>query len=144
MGIPTGLKLFDKAGHTLDSDKNKQKQALDEIGLWLFIQLNKTKNSAGILRFEKDIQEFEKLDKTESYSSNAILVTGSSYIRLWKTVKQDLAPYEIIHRGFGGSNIAEIYGRMPDNNLEQALGFLLSPGNRWVSLLCNTRPPANN
>jgi acetyl esterase/lipase len=108
LGIPTGLKLFDKAGHTLDSDKNKQKQALDEIAFWLFIQLNKTKNSAGILRFEKDIQEFEKLDKTESYSSNAILVTGSSYIRLWKTIKQDLAPHEIIHRGFGGSNIAEM------------------------------------
>jgi hypothetical protein len=108
LGIPTGLKLFDKAGHTLDSDKNKQKQALDEIALWLFIQLNKTKNSAGILRFEKDIQEFEKLDNTESYSSNAILVTGSSYIRLWKTIKQDLAPHEIIHRGFGGSNISEM------------------------------------
>jgi hypothetical protein len=74
----------------------------------LFIQLNKTKNSAGILRFEKDIQEFEKLDNTESYSSNAILVTGSSYIRLWKTIKQDLAPHEIIHRGFGGSNISEM------------------------------------
>ena len=108
LGIPAGLKLFDKAGHTLDSDKNKQKQALDEISLWLFTLLNKGNNSVGVLRFEKDIQEFEKLDKTESYSSNAILVTGSSYIRLWKTIKQDLAPHEIIHRGFGGSNIAEM------------------------------------
>lgn len=108
LGIPTGLKLFDNAGHTLDNDKNKQKQALDEIALWLYIRLNKAKNSVGILRFEKEIQEFEKLDKTESYSSNAILVTGSSYIRLWKTIKQDLAPHEIIHRGFGGSNIVEM------------------------------------
>ncbi len=48
------------------------------------------------------------MDKTASYSPNAILVTGSSYIRRWNTIKQDLAPHEIIHRGFGGSNIAEM------------------------------------
>lgn len=108
LGITTGLKLFEGSGHTLDNDKNKQKQALDEITLWLSAQINKSKNSAGISRFEKEIQEFEKLDKIESYSSDAILVTGSSYIRLWKSIKQDLAPHEIIHRGFGGSNIAEM------------------------------------
>ncbi len=108
LGIPTGLKLFDNVGHTLDNDKNKQKQALDEIAQWLYTQLNMAKNSAGILRFEKEIQEFEKLDQTEKYSPNAILVTGSSYIRRWNTIKKDLAPHEIIHRGFGGSNIAEM------------------------------------
>ncbi len=108
LGIPVGLKLYENAGHTLDNDKEKLRSSLDEIGLWLFTQLNRNKNSEGILRFEKEIEEFEKLDKIESYSSNAILVTGSSYIRLWKTIKQDLAPHEIIHRGFGGSNIVEM------------------------------------
>lgn len=108
LGIPVGLKLYENAGHTLDNDKEKLRSSLDEIGLWLFTQLNRNKNSEGFLRFEKEIEEFEKLDKIESYSSNAILVTGSSYIRLWKTIKQDLAPHEIIHRGFGGSNIVEM------------------------------------
>lgn len=108
LGIPTGLKLFENAGHTLDSDKNKQKEALEEIGHWLFTQLNKGKNSVGILRFENEIQAFEKLDKTEKYSSNSILITGSSYIKRWSTIKKDLSPHEIIHRGFGGSNIGEM------------------------------------
>jgi hypothetical protein len=108
LGIPVGLKLYENAGHTLDSDKNRFKNSLDEIGFWLYSQLNKAKNSEGVLRFEKEIQEFEKSDKTISYSSNAILVTGSSYIRLWKNIQQDLAPHEIIHRGFGGSNIVEM------------------------------------
>jgi lysophospholipase L1-like esterase len=62
----------------------------------------------GVLRYEKDIQAFEKLDKTETYSPNAILVAGSSYIRLWTTIKQDLAPQEIIQRGFGGSNVQDM------------------------------------
>ena len=108
LGIATGIKLFKNSGHTLDNDKAKQNQALDEIGLWLFTQLNNTNNSVGVLRFEKEIQQFEKSDKTESYSPNSILFTGSSFIRLWKTIKQDLAPHEIIHRGFGGSNIGEM------------------------------------
>jgi lysophospholipase L1-like esterase/pimeloyl-ACP methyl ester carboxylesterase len=108
LGIPTGLKLFENAGHTLDNDKAKQNQALDEISLWLFTQVNKLKNTAGILRFEKEIQAFEDLDKTEKYSPHALLITGSSYIKRWNTIQKDLAPHEIIHRGFGGSNIAEM------------------------------------
>lgn len=108
LGIPVGLKLYEKAGHTLNGDKNKFQNSLDEIGYWLYTQLDKSSNSEGVLRFVKEIQEFEKLDKTVTYSSNAILVTGSSYIRLWKSIKQDLAPHEIIHRGFGGSNIVEM------------------------------------
>jgi arylsulfatase A-like enzyme/lysophospholipase L1-like esterase len=62
----------------------------------------------GVLRYEKDIQAFEKLDKTETYSPNAILIAGSSYIRLWTTIKKDLAPQEIIQRGFGGSNVQDM------------------------------------
>jgi predicted esterase len=108
LGIPTGLKLFSNLGHTLDNDKVKQNEALQEIGLWLFTQISKKKNLDGITRFEKEILAFEKLDETEKYSPNAILFTGSSYIKRWATIKQDLAPHEIIHRGFGGSNIAEM------------------------------------
>ena len=67
-----------------------------------------SKKGIGVLRYEKDIQAFEALDKTETYSPNAILVAGSSYIRLWTVIKQDLAPQEIIQRGFGGSNVADM------------------------------------
>lgn len=105
VGVPTALRLVEKAGHNIGKDNYPL--ALEEITLWLFQQLQKP-SSEGILRYEKDILEFEKLDKTEIYSPNAILFTGSSYIRLWKTIKQDLAPNEIIHRGFGGSNVSEM------------------------------------
>jgi acetyl esterase/lipase/lysophospholipase L1-like esterase len=108
LGISTGLKVFENTGHTLDNDKTKQTEALDEIGLWLYIQLNRNANTPTVFRYEKDIQEFERLDQTEKYSSNAILFSGSSFIRLWKSIHKDLAPHEIIHRGYGGSNISEM------------------------------------
>lgn len=106
IGVPTGLRLYANAGHNIGNEN--QLDALKEVSQWLFAQLNRNEESKGILRFEKEIQEFEKSDKTDSYSSNTILITGSSYIRLWKTIKQDLGPHEIIHRGFGGSNIGEM------------------------------------
>src|SRR5512133_2447069 len=57
--------------------------------------------------WEKDISEFESLDRSEVYRTDAILFTGSSSIRLWKTLKSDMAPYNVIQRGFGGSKLSD-------------------------------------
>lgn len=39
LGIPTGLRLFQGAGHTLDNDKLKQDSALQSLSGWLYLQL---------------------------------------------------------------------------------------------------------
>ncbi len=57
--------------------------------------------------WEKDISEFERLDRAETYPTDAILFTGSSSIRLWTTLKNDMAPYNVIQRGFGGSKLSD-------------------------------------
>ena len=61
-----------------------------------------------VLAWEKDIQKFEELDKTESYPDNSILFMGSSSIRLWSTLEKDMAPYPVIQRGFGGSKLSDL------------------------------------
>lgn len=38
----------------------------------------------------------------------AVLVVGSSSIRRWSTVEEDLAPLTILHRGFGGSRLVDV------------------------------------
>ena len=109
LGIPTGYRPFLGAGHTLDNNVAKQDSAIADVSQWLYTQLHHHGgNTEGVLRYEKDIQKFEELDKTATYSSNAILVTGSSYIRQWTNIAADLAPHEVIPRGFGGSNIREM------------------------------------
>lgn len=55
-------------------------------------------------KWEGEISAFDKLNQTEKYPANSILFVGSSSIRLWSTLKEDMAPYPIIQRGFGGSN----------------------------------------
>ncbi len=59
-------------------------------------------------KWEKDIVDFEKLDQTEKYADNSILFVGSSSIRLWSTLKDELSPYPVIQRGFGGSKSPDV------------------------------------
>ena len=59
-------------------------------------------------KWEKDILKFEQLDKSEQDPSNGILFAGSSSIRLWSTLKEDVAPYQVIQRGFGGSKFSDL------------------------------------
>jgi lysophospholipase L1-like esterase/dienelactone hydrolase len=114
VGISTGYRPFENTGHTLDNNVAKQDSAFKDMSAWLYTQLRyHGGNTEGMSRFAKDIKAFEELDKKETYSSNAVLFTGSSYIRLWSNIKTDLAPYEIIHRGFGGSNVREMAYYIP-------------------------------
>jgi hypothetical protein len=57
--------------------------------------------------WEPDIVKFEQLDKTETYPDNAIMFAGSSSIRLWSSLAEDMAPYSVIQRGYGGAKFSD-------------------------------------
>jgi len=60
-------------------------------------------------RFENAIKKFESADLVKFPTEDAVLCIGSSSIRLWhQHIRQDLAPLEIIPRGFGGSNMNDL------------------------------------
>ena len=59
-------------------------------------------------QWEGAMQNFEALDRTNSYAKDALFFTGSSSIRLWKTLEQDMSPYPVIQRGFGGSKMPDL------------------------------------
>ena len=65
-----------------------------------------TKESAD--RWSKDIHQFEQQDRIEQDPPNAILFAGSSSIRLWSTLKEDISQYPVIQRGFGGSKFSDM------------------------------------
>jgi len=58
-------------------------------------------------RWDKDIAAFEAQDRTNPPPKGAILFIGSSSIRLWKTLAEDLPDHKVINRGFGGSQIED-------------------------------------
>ena len=63
-------------------------------------------------RFESQIAAFEREDRKEPPPARAIVVTGSSSIRMWQGqepgVVNDLAPLTVIPRGFGGSTMHDL------------------------------------
>jgi len=55
-----------------------------------------------------EIDAFEKLNSITKYPEDAILFIGSSSIRLWKTMEEDMAPYSVIQRGYGGAHFRDL------------------------------------
>jgi hypothetical protein len=57
--------------------------------------------------WESEIEKFEQLDIAKSYPADAILFAGSSSIRLWSTINNDMMPYNVIQRGYGGAKLSD-------------------------------------
>jgi len=58
--------------------------------------------------WEHQVSAYEKADRLNPPKAGVIVFTGSSSIRLWETLTSDMKPLEVINRGFGGSQIAEV------------------------------------
>lgn len=61
-------------------------------------------------RFEAEVKKFETADLKNPPPEGAVVALGSSSIRLWhEHIAADLAPIEIVPRGFGGSNMHDAF-----------------------------------
>jgi lysophospholipase L1-like esterase len=58
-------------------------------------------------KWDKAIRAFEAADKRSPPPAGSVLFVGSSSIRFWRTLAQDFPQYNVINRGFGGSQIAD-------------------------------------
>lgn len=56
--------------------------------------------------FDPELLAFEKQEKLAPAPRGAVLFYGSSSIRLWTTLAEDLAGLPVVNRGFGGSTLA--------------------------------------
>jgi lysophospholipase L1-like esterase len=64
--------------------------------------------SAAPTIWEGAIRKLEKADRRSPPPSGVIVFTGSSSIRFWKSLKEDMAPLPVVNRGFGGSQIHQV------------------------------------
>jgi hypothetical protein len=58
-------------------------------------------------RFEKEIAVYEAADKVTPPPQGAVVFTGASSIRLWKTLAADFPAVTVVNRGFGGTQLAD-------------------------------------
>jgi len=59
------------------------------------------------LRFEPDVLAFEAWDRQNSPPRDAVLLVGSSSIRMWPTA-ESFPELSVINRGFGGSHASDV------------------------------------
>ena len=72
-----------------------------------FLSIAQSHASEEILKWEKDIAVFDSLNLVEQSDAGTLLLTGSSSIRMWDSIHGDLAPYQVMQRGYGGSKLTD-------------------------------------
>ena len=58
--------------------------------------------------FEKEILNLELLDFKNKADKNDLLFIGSSSIRLWNDIENDMLPYSSVKRGYGGAHYYDL------------------------------------
>jgi len=58
--------------------------------------------------FENEILNLEQLDLTKIADKSNLLFIGSSSIRLWNNIENDMHPYKPIKRGYGGAHYYDL------------------------------------
>lgn len=96
-GYFSGMKLFLCAGWALVLLTTGLRAVLPEAQV-----------AAAREKWGAEIAKLKALDKTEKHSKEAILFLGSSSVRRWETIAEDMAPYEVIRRGYGGAKYADL------------------------------------
>ncbi len=69
--------------------------------------LRERRQAALLQRFEGEIRAFERRDSLRPPAPGGVLFVGSSSIRLWASLEEDMAPLPVLNRGFGGSTLPE-------------------------------------
>jgi lysophospholipase L1-like esterase len=60
------------------------------------------------VRFEKEIKAYEAADAKSPPPQGVIVFTGASGIRLWTTLQADFPEHQVVNRGFGGCQMADV------------------------------------
>lgn len=58
--------------------------------------------------FAAEIAAMRAAARAATPPSGAVLFCGSSSIRMWTQLAQDMAPFTVVNRGFGGSSISDV------------------------------------
>jgi len=78
------------------------------LGLMSLARFVAKLRSADPAMWEGAIRKFEEEDRRSPPPRGVIVFTGSSSIRFWKSLKEDMAPLPVLNRGFGGSQVHQV------------------------------------
>lgn len=84
--------------------------ALGAVGLYLAYM---SRSGADVAFFEPEIQAFLEADLENPPAAGQIVFFGSSSIRFWSMLAEDMAPLPVLNRGFGGAHLSHLIHNAP-------------------------------
>ena len=91
-----------------------QKKADNENDSLQFIAKHElTKYAADAAKWDKEIAKLAATNSTDG-GEDFILCLGSSSFRLWDTISEDMAPYKIVRRAYGGAKYCDLAIHSPE------------------------------
>ncbi|MEZ4331590.1 MAG: hypothetical protein R3F35_07535 [Myxococcota bacterium] len=63
--------------------------------------------------YASEIEAFVEADRAEPPAPGQIVLVGSSSIRFWTTLAEDMAPLATVRRGFGGAHRSHVLYEAP-------------------------------
>ena len=108
-GVPAEMHTYASGSHgdSLDPQYGPTARWPQRCEEWLRFNKWLQPEQHDFARWEKEIAAFEASDKTNPPPKGAAVFTGSSTVRLWKSLPQDLPGVQPINRGFGGCDIED-------------------------------------
>lgn len=92
-------------------------------------------------RFAAEIAHFAALDAATPPPSCGFLFVGSSSIRLWRSLADDMAPLPVLNRGFGGARIADVdfyFDQVVTPYRPRAIVFYAGENDLWAGVGAET------
>jgi lysophospholipase L1-like esterase len=77
------------------------------ILLYIFLLIASAGHSQDPLRFKDEVAHLTANDQSIK-KEDIVLFTGSSTIRMWESLQADFPKYNIVNRGFGGSQTSDL------------------------------------
>ena len=78
------------------------------LASFFFFSIGNAQNSPDPARFEDSVVEYEQYDQQHPFPVGAVLFVGSSSVRMWKSLDEDLPAVTAVNRGFGGSQFSDL------------------------------------
>lgn len=87
----------------------EQHEGRDVYHISASLPVDYTEDMEWMLRYDKsDVEELRQRAATEDKECD-VLFFGSSSIRLWKSLQEDMSPLKVVNRGYGGAMLRDIH-----------------------------------
>ena len=73
----------------------------------LYVEIEKSRSEDPLV-WAQDIEALEEKSTGRYAPDEAVVFVGSSSIRLWRTLEQDMAPLPVLQHGFGGAKLNDV------------------------------------